>query len=54
VALPAVLDGAWPASARRQTPPSFLRRLPALAVNECDLWLGARDPGIRQHDWQGH
>jgi hypothetical protein len=52
--LPAMHVGFWPAITRRQSPPSFLPRLPALAANECGLWLGARDPETRQHHWQGH
>jgi hypothetical protein len=54
VALPATCGGAWPAIARRQSPPSFLPRLAALAAYECRLWLGARDPRIHQRDRKGH
>ena len=39
---------------RRQSPPSLLPRLPALAATECGLWLGAREPEIRQRHWKGH
>ena len=46
--------GLWPAITLRQIPPSFLPRQPALAANECGLWLGARDPEARKHHWQGH
>jgi hypothetical protein len=45
--------GLWPAITLRQSPPSFLPRQPALAANECGLWLGARDPETRQQYWQG-
>ena len=48
------VHGAWPAITLRHSPPSFLPRRPALAANECGLWLGARDPGIRQQNWTGH
>jgi len=41
--------GFWPAITRRQSPPSLLPRLPALAASECGLWLDARDPETRQH-----
>jgi hypothetical protein len=34
----------WPAITLRQSPPSSLPRLTALAADECELWLGARDP----------
>src|SRR6058998_1420877 len=49
-----MLVGLWPAITRRQSPPSPLPRLPALAADECGLWLGARDPEARQHHWQEH
>src|SRR5439155_822072 len=52
--LPAILAGFWPAITRRQSPPSSLPRLPALAADECGLWLGARDPETRQHHWKEH
>jgi hypothetical protein len=29
-------------------------RLPALAADECGLWLGARDPGIHQWSQKNH
>src|SRR5207245_6488344 len=54
VPLPAIHAGFWPAITRRQSPPSSLPRLPALAADECGLWLGARDPEARRHDWKGH
>ena len=44
----------WPAITLRQSPPSLLPRLQALAASECGLWLGARDPEARQHHWKGH
>src|SRR5207249_9938356 len=37
VPLPAIHAGFWPASTRRQSPPSLLPRLPALAASECGL-----------------
>src|SRR5213596_1102772 len=46
--------GFWPAITRRQSPPSLLPRLPALAASECGLWLGARDPETRRHYWTEH
>ncbi len=51
---PAIHAGLWPAITRRQSPPSPLPRLPALAADECGLWLGARDPETRQHHWKEH
>src|SRR5436309_14960076 len=54
VPLPAIHAGFWPAITRRQSPPSLLPRLPALAASECGLWLGARDPEARRHYWKGH
>src|SRR2546427_3783198 len=53
VPLPAIHAGFRPAITRRQSPPSLLPRLPALAAVECGLWLGARDPEARRHYWQG-
>src|SRR5438128_5313432 len=54
VPLPAIHAGFRPAITRRQSPPSLLPRLPALAASECGLWLGARDPEARRHYWKGH
>src|SRR6266508_2381583 len=54
VLLPGILAGLWPAITRRQSPPSSLPRLLALAADECGLWLGARDPETRQHHWKEH
>ncbi len=54
VPLPATLVGFWPAITRRQSPPSPLPRLQALAAVECGLWLGARDPEAQQRHWKGH
>src|SRR5919112_5541905 len=54
VPLQAILTGPWPAITRRQSPPSASSRLPSLHSAECDLWLGARDPGARQYHLQGH
>src|SRR5205823_10115700 len=54
VAHPAIHAGFWPAITRRQSPPSLLPRLAALAASECGLWLGARDPETRRHHWTGH
>src|SRR5437764_15485382 len=54
VAHPATHAGFWPAITRRQSPPSLLPRLPALAASECGLRLGARDPETRRHYWKGH
>jgi len=41
--------GPCPAITRRQSPPSPSPRHPALASDECGLWLGARDAGARRH-----
>src|SRR5205823_11536943 len=54
VAHPAIHAGFWPAITRRQSPPSLLPRLPALAASECGLWLGARDPETRRPYWKGY
>jgi hypothetical protein len=54
VPLPAVHAGLWPAITRRQSPPSPLPRLQALAADECGLLLGARDPEFHQRHWKGH
>src|SRR5205823_7673030 len=51
---PATHAGFWPAITRRQSPPSLLPRLPALAASECGVWPGARDPEARRHHWTGH
>ncbi len=39
VPLPAIHAGLWPAITRRQSPPSPLPRLKALAAVECGLWM---------------
>src|SRR5205814_8200874 len=50
---PAIHAGFWPAITRRQSPPSLLPRLPALAASEYDLWLGACDPEARRRLLEG-
>ena len=54
VPLPAIHAGFWPAITLRQSRPSLLPRRPALAANECGLWLGAHKPEARQHHWKAH
>ena len=52
--LPAIHACPCPAFTRRQSPPSPSPRLLALASDECELWLGARDAGARQEYPEGH
>jgi tRNA-2-methylthio-N6-dimethylallyladenosine synthase len=51
---PAIHAGPWPAITRRESPPSPLPRLQALAAVECGLSHGARDPEARRHYRTGH
>jgi hypothetical protein len=55
IASDALVPAAGPAITRRQSPPSPLPRLQALAADECGLWIKtARDPEARRHYWTGH
>jgi hypothetical protein len=44
----------WPAITLRLSPRSLLPRLTALAANDRDLWLGARDPAGDRHHLKEH